>query len=336
MRGFASLFLCAGIAAMVAGCTFGQTGPQRPITVADDVAMVRSLAQPEDLRMFYAADSATQANIRNQIVTARMYIADMEYHEYEARLTKEIQEEGLAATLATLGLTTSATLVAANETKTILSGIATAVTGADKAFNDKVLLSNTIQALQTQMRADRKEQAATIYAKMLRGQGVTPIAEYTLPMALSDVDTYYQMGTISSALIGLSKTVATKETHSDLAKSKAGPNPRQVVAVREIATPTSTPIAVRPTVIREVSAPIQRVAPTGTAGEPADPALVADIRKTLCLAPDGGLDDEAHKRLNIYLNSIGQRQSDKFGQREVDLLKRLIRKQQTAKCSLFG
>ena len=99
MRTFASLLLCAGIAAIAAGCTVGRTGPQRPITIDDDVAMVRTLAQPEDLRGFYTASPATQAVMRNQIVTARMYIADMEYHDYEARLTKEIQEEGLAASL---------------------------------------------------------------------------------------------------------------------------------------------------------------------------------------------------------------------------------------------
>jgi len=35
----------------------------------------------------------------------RMYIADMEYHYYETRLTRDMQEEGFAATMASLALT---------------------------------------------------------------------------------------------------------------------------------------------------------------------------------------------------------------------------------------
>jgi hypothetical protein len=176
-----------------------------------------------------------------------MYIADVQYHYYEARPTREMQEEGLGATLATLGLTTASTLVGSAGTKTILSGAATAVVGADKAYNEKELLSNTMQTLQTQMRADRKTQAAVIYAKMFKDTGnnaktITPIAEYTLPMALSDAETYYQAGTIASALIGLSKTMANAEQNAEQAKSQAGPNPGAVSDAKITAAPISDPM----------------------------------------------------------------------------------------------
>jgi len=225
----------------IAGCTSTQVGPIRPITITDDVAYVRPLAE-QDLSTFYATPPSTQASVRNQILTARMYIADMEYHYYEARLTREMQEEGLAATLASLGLTTASTLVTPVATKSILSGTATAVIGADKAYNEKELLSNTMQALQTQMRADRKMQAAVIFAKMYKDAGnntkiITPIAEYTLPMALSDAETYYQAGTIASALIGLSKTVANADRNADQAKSQHGPNPAAVSDAKSTAEP---------------------------------------------------------------------------------------------------
>ncbi|MGN6570281.1 MAG: hypothetical protein ACTHLO_02580 [Pseudolabrys sp.] len=233
-------------ALLSAGCTLGQTGPVRPIPIQQDVDLMKALAAPEPdqvsafLVSYNGLDPGRQAIARNQIVTARMYIADMEYHDYEAKLTKDIEEEGLAATLTSLGLTTSSTLLASSATKTVLSGLATGVIGADKAFNEKVLLSNTIQALQTQMRADRKEQAATIFGHMLDTSGnPTPIAKYTLPMALSDVDGYYQAGTIASALIGMSKTLAAKETHADEAKVAAGPNPGKVEDLKQTAAPNT-------------------------------------------------------------------------------------------------
>ena len=170
MRFVVPLVTCAAVAAGVAGCATNQVGPIRPITIDDDVAWSRGLAEP-DIGTFYSLNAATQAAMRNQIVTARMYIADMEYHYYEARLTKEMQEEGVGATAVELGLTTAATLVPVAQTKTLLAALATGVTGLDKAYNEKELLSNAIQALQTQMRADRKSEAGQIYAKMFKDAG---------------------------------------------------------------------------------------------------------------------------------------------------------------------
>jgi len=93
---------------------------------------------------------------------------------------------------------------------------------------------------------------------------------------------------------------------------------------------------VRPAVIRKVSAPIQRVESHAISGEPTDPAVVAGIRRALCLNEDGGLDEAAHKRLGIYLKSINQPPSEQFMRREMILLNRLIDNNKTANCSLFG
>jgi hypothetical protein len=225
------------------GCASHQVGPNRPVPIDADIAMVSSLAYPQDLATF-AAGWPDKAVARNEMLTARMYITDMEYQVYEANLTKEIQDEGLLGTATVLGLTTASTLVSPAPTKTILSGLATGVTGLDKAYNEKELLSSAMQALQTQMRADRKAQAAEIYARMFRDTGgaikkPTPIGEYTWAMALSDAEAYYQAGTISSALIGLSRTVANKETNASLAKAEAGPNPTAVAAAAKTAAPIS-------------------------------------------------------------------------------------------------
>jgi len=126
-----------------------------------------------------------------------------------------------------------------------LSGIATGVTGLDKAYDEKQLLSNTMQALQTQMRADRKAWAAEIQAKMVGSDKTTPtpIAQYTLAMALSDADSYYQAGTIASALIGLSKTVANAESNAAQAKADSGPNASAVSQARATANRTAPPAA---------------------------------------------------------------------------------------------
>jgi hypothetical protein len=231
---------------LLAGCTIasGQLGPERPITIDDDLAWLRPQIE-NDITMFYQARPADRAALRNEIITARMYIADIEYHKYEARLTREMQGEGFLATATSLGLTTTASLIPVAQTSRLLSGIATGVTGLDKAYDEKQLLSNTMQALQTQMRADRKAWAAEIQAKMVRADKTTPtpIAEYTLAMALSDADSYYQAGTIASALIGLSKTVANAESNAAQAKADSGPNAPAVSQARATANQTAPPAA---------------------------------------------------------------------------------------------
>jgi hypothetical protein len=276
---------CIALALLVGGCTSNQVGPRRAFLIADDVEWTRPLGAP-DLANFYNQSAEQQRNMRNQILTARMYMADLEYHYYEARLTREMQEEGLAATLASLGLTSAATLVSSAATKTILSGTATAVIGADKAYNEKQLLSNTIQALQSQMRADRKTQAAVIYAKMFRDISsttriITPIADYTLPMALSDADAYYQAGTIASALVGLSKTLANADRNADQAKSDAGPNPAAVSSAKEVAAPQSVSFST-PRTLRITSA--------------ASDSSVPELRSLLF--PDGKPDPVAAEQVN--------------------------------------
>jgi hypothetical protein len=228
---------------------------------------------------------------RNQIISARMYIADLEYHKYEAKLTRDLQTEGLASTLAVLGLTSSAALITVASTKSILAETAAVVTGADKAFSEKVLLSNTIQALQVQMRIDRQTQAAAILAKM-----PVSIEEYTLPMALSDVDKYYQAGTLASALVGLNKTVATAEQHATTAHDLAGPNGELVTRLKAVANPpplASTQQILGSATVVLPSAPHAPPAPPGDRRTPTElrmtPNEITGIQQALCVSPSNGL-----------------------------------------------
>ena len=128
-----------------------------------------------------------------------------------------------------------------------------------------------------------KRRRALIYGKMYRDTGnntrkITSIAEYTLPMALSDADAYYHAGTISSSLIGLSKTVARAERNADQAKISTGPNPEVVSIVKEIAAPQSAPLvpALRPFILppstarafRELIPSSARAPLAGAGGQP--------------------------------------------------------------------
>src|SRR5262249_41255433 len=121
LSAFFRVVSCVSIAApLFAGCVIGG-GPDRAIPIEQDIAFVGSLAEP-NLANFFALSGAKQTSVRNQVITARMYIIDMEYNKYEGNLTREIQSEGLAATLLSMGLTSTASLIAVESTSHILSG----------------------------------------------------------------------------------------------------------------------------------------------------------------------------------------------------------------------
>jgi hypothetical protein len=154
-----------------------------------------------------------------------MYAIDLYYTKYESQLTHESQDANFIATAVSLGLTTAGSLITVAETTRILSGLATGVTGLNTAYNEKVLLNNAIQNVQSQMRANRHEQAALIYASMQCRVDVYPMG-----MALSDLEGYYRGGTFTAGLVRLSGTVnkaeqeakARKEVNSPAALPEAG------------------------------------------------------------------------------------------------------------------
>ncbi len=143
-----------------------------------------------------------------------MYAIDLGYYAYEAGLTHERQEAEFITTASNIGLTTASVLVPAVQTKDILTGIAGGITGVNAAYDDKVLLNKTIQLLQIQMRAARSQIALKIYAAMK-----LPATEYTLGMAMSDLEDYYRAGTMAGALIDVSNTVSGNANAANAAKN---------------------------------------------------------------------------------------------------------------------
>jgi len=130
-----------------------------------------------------------------------MFEIDLEYQVYFSRLTNDSQLGNLAGDLALLGLTASSTLAPAIVTKTVLSATSTAVTGAKTAVDQDVLLSHTIQILQSQMETSR----ALIRNRILANFNIKtpPAIPYNYWTALSDLEEYYSAGTIPGALEAL-------------------------------------------------------------------------------------------------------------------------------------
>jgi len=81
--------------------------------------------------------------------------------------------------------------------------------------------------VQTQMRANRAEQAALILGNMK-----CPLATYPIGMALSDLEAYYRAGTFTAGLIKLSDTVNKAESDAKASKDAQAPAPPKGAAAK--------------------------------------------------------------------------------------------------------
>ena len=194
------------------GCTPSLRGsPERLFSVAGETEIIKRLAGPEWYEEYARSTGARRRELRDQIVLARMYAIDIFYSEYEARLTRERQNVGFFTTVASLALTGSATALSSNTTKTVLTAVATGLTGTKEAYDKEVLIEKTIAILQQQMRTRRKEVKVSILERLS-----LDTTAYPLELAFTDIEAYYRAGTITGALIDVAE-----ETGARLAQARA-------------------------------------------------------------------------------------------------------------------
>jgi hypothetical protein len=199
--------------AFLAGCLPSLTEPERLYPASSETALIRDEIGVPDFKYFALLAGPQKVIYRNAIIDARMYAIDLNYFTYEANLTRERQEADFAAASSNIGLTAASVLVGPVQTKNILTGVAGSITGINQAYDDKVLLNKTMQVLQTQMRAERNRVATKIYKSMQLSA-----ADYTLGMAMSDLEDYYRAGTVTGALIDVSNTVSDEANSAKAAK----------------------------------------------------------------------------------------------------------------------
>lgn len=200
----AKLLIAALSALLLCACASTKT-PERLYSVDEETKSVRG--DIKDLaEEFTSLQKGERRRARNEIVMARKFAMDMQYTQYEAELTREIQLADFAAGATSQALSTAALLTPVNHTKDMLTGLGTGVGGISTAYSDKVLRGKLIESIQSSMRAARHERATTLYANMR-----CSIKSYPMAMALADLEAYYRAGTFTGGLIKLVHTVSKEE-----------------------------------------------------------------------------------------------------------------------------
>jgi len=159
-------------------------------------------------------------------VSTRLYAIDIRFSEYSQSLAKELRGGSFGMDSISILLTGMATIIAPGTATTILAGADTALKGGRESFNKEILIDQTLPVLLTQMKANRKKIATQIWSSLSNHSD----EGYSLPLALSQLEDYYDAGTISGALssIGESASIssakASKEFESKVLKIGYGIN----------------------------------------------------------------------------------------------------------------
>ena len=189
-RSFAGIALAA---LLLVGCKTVEGGPDRLYSIAEEVAAAR--ATVEALTAQYYAGGANE-NMRNEIISRRMYIIDVEYSQYEQALTRERQEVGFITATTAQGLNVAGALFTPAQTVRILSGLAGGVGAVRGYYDSEIVIAKTIQIAQGQMKMLRAQASDKI-----RGAMGQPLSQYPLSLAMADLEDYYRAGTLAEGLV---------------------------------------------------------------------------------------------------------------------------------------
>jgi hypothetical protein len=200
-----SRILVIGLSVTVTACASLDGYPKRLGDSEQYVAEVNSFVSPTAI-IQYNGDP----NQRNNIVTARIYAIDVNYHNFVHALTSEqnvgsVGTDWIALALAGVGATTGSAA-----TKAALAAASGGVIGARAAVSKDVFYNNTVPTLITQMEAQRKTILAQIYTGLMKSP-----TDYTIYQALADLDAYYNAGTLNGALVGLANSASANSQVGD-------------------------------------------------------------------------------------------------------------------------
>jgi hypothetical protein len=210
----AKYLMVVGISSLVGACATVEGGPKRLYTVDQEVGEAQA-ELPTLLSSYYNAPAGSDAQkyYRNEYVSRRMYIIDVEYSDYEAALTSERQKFTFGAVVTGEALNTVGALSPAGATARALNGAAGAVNATSGYYDSDLVIAKTIQIIEAQMRGQRDLVGKSILQR--RSESTTT---YPLAAALSDLEDYYRAGTMNTGLIQAAGDAANNAAGAAAAK----------------------------------------------------------------------------------------------------------------------
>jgi hypothetical protein len=202
--GRSRLALLVTTALLVMGCSAIRGRPALSTDLDAEIAGVSELHDASTIVSCLRLAVPSQQNCRDSIVQARLIAMDARYTQFRQAFYGEARWGSFAATVASLGLTSAASLTPVG-TAHILGAAATGVTGTKAAYDRQVLTDRTANAIENSMDAGR----GLVAVRIRQGLQRSP-EDYPLAAALSDLEDYYNAGTLLGALANIGQTAGAQ------------------------------------------------------------------------------------------------------------------------------
>lgn len=159
---------------------------------------------PDIDRYYSSNDDSERVALRNHIITGLMAVDDFNFQKYASQTSFAQRAAATSSDWIILGLTSAATITGGEQAKTVLAGVAAAITGGRIALDKEVFYDTTLPVLLQRMQKMRERKRVEIVQKL---QTLTD-KEYTLEAGVSDVYDYFRSGTLSAAVADIAEETA--------------------------------------------------------------------------------------------------------------------------------
>ncbi|OGT82552.1 MAG: hypothetical protein A3H91_03660 [Gammaproteobacteria bacterium RIFCSPLOWO2_02_FULL_61_13] len=210
----AAILLLAFSFLMLGGCLASLTAyPDLSYDAGAELKSIESYLSAEAITRYDAAEDVQRNGMdkkqwRNAVVNARIRAMDVLFNDFQQDLYQEGVGFGISTDWIVLALSGAGALI--SSASTALSAASSGVVGAKAAFDRNAFLDKTMPTLLATMVAQRKDVLATIRASL-----ALDIDEYPLTLALTDLDHYYQAGTLPGALTAVAENAGSVAEEAD-------------------------------------------------------------------------------------------------------------------------
>lgn len=207
LRLLASCAFAGALAFAQSGCA---TLRGAPAPVIEKQAIDQMAAQNAQ-SAYEALGASKTAEERNTAALKLLAISDITYLRFKTGLIANRRNVGAASNAITLAADIAATLTDSVGVKDNYIALSALMQGGEAIYDKEYLFEKTLDALITQMDANRKKKLADVYRAMGRS-----LEAYPWQMALSDVLEYHQAGSLGAALIGIQGAAEQQDTEATL------------------------------------------------------------------------------------------------------------------------
>lgn len=198
---------------IVNACASLTAYPERSYDPKAELEAMKMYLSQEAITKYYADDDKQRNGMskrqwRNAVVNARIHANDLHFNDFQQGLFREGVGFGIATDWVVLALSGAGALF--STASTALSAAATGVVGAKASFDKNAFFDMTMPALLATMVAKRKEVLVRIRNGLSKD-----IEKYPLELALSDLDSYYNAGSVPGALMEVAETAGQTADQAD-------------------------------------------------------------------------------------------------------------------------